>query len=411
MSNRISRRTLLRGAAVGAIALGYPAASFFLHRKLGSPLPKEGRFEISSLPIPKAASGPFRAQVCISPDERTILVAGRPPVPSEKLRVVFNKDSSQENMEAFFGSCDQTLFTAHWPPNGEKDYRQVVNFPAVSFVLAMGISPTASTAAVLVRESWQNRNYPDSIANLIDKTEVLCDVLYAVSLESGQPTPIAILRGGVTCQEGIQASYRPLSICWHERGDAIFFHDAQSIHRVTLDGKQTKIQDLGDTHVFSPLHHRNSELHYVAFHCKADSDGDLRDYRGLPELVSIHDSGTLKVLQTLPDFTVDWGGCHFQAAVGNTSWAITSPRGVPGKGAGYELAVYLLGAKLNRQPRRISIDTDNSLPYFYSPCYFFTSDRELLISKFGDIISRQGLCEDLRKRGADFSQFVRVKLA
>ena len=371
MGNRFSR-ALLRGAALGAM-VGIPALAHFLRRRRPPALGQLGYFKVSSLSIPKAASGPFRACVCLSPDERTVLVAGRPSIPPSKFDAM-NRANSDSEFLALADWLSQTVFVAPWPPGAATDYRVVTEVPAVACVLAMAVSPVERVAAVLVREGWWNRIYPQAIVNRLDRTKPYCDVLYTVALDHGSLVPLAVLNRGRTPRETFPTLTPPMSICWHADGSAVYYRDEQGVFRTALDGKATKIRDLGDSRVFSPLVHKEGKLRYLSYPWMDARDGGLAADR-VPKLIEVGDNGKVRELASLWPFAPDLGDSFFVAAIGDKQYAVINPCDVfAGCGSGYELDVLPLTSKFCRRER---IDHDGAVRFRYDVCHFFSNDKEL----------------------------------
>ena len=416
MSDLLSRRTFLSRAIIGSL-LALPVATYTANRWWAKKNSLSGgAFEVVPLPIPDEVSGPFRTQACVSHDSKTLLLGGRPAFSSGVARVIF-KGGSEEDVMALVDSLGQSLYITSWPPQKKDDYRCVVQIPEITFIRAMSLSPVAPLAAFLSRECWAERDYPERFKKLIDKTVPLWDVLYTVPLEGGKPVPLAVFpdsfsRKGeldVLLQEGVEATLRPTSICWDDRGESIYCHIKDDIVRVQLNGQQKKVFKTRGSILSSPLQFQEGSLSLILYPWK-DFPKNLGNVRESPSLLKLDADGGILSQKKLTPFTSGFDGCLLNSVFDRTDWAALTPLERDDYRRDYSLSVMPFDPSgLGNSQEVIS---SNSPKYHTDLCHFFQSSREVLLTQFGNLSNQKQevFSKFIDDGGAGFSRFFRVKV-
>jgi hypothetical protein len=422
MSDTISRRTFLKCAAIGTL-VALPVVTYAVRRWRGKSFSiPETVFDVESLPIPDEVSGPFRTRTCVSSDEKYLLLAGRSPLPKEAAKV-FLEGGTKNDVKILETSLGQSLYVSSWIPQKKEDYRCIAKFSEPCFIQAMAVHSATSNVAFFSRESWRNRQYPETIQQKIDKTNPLLDVLYTLSLDGGMPVPLqafpdTFTRKGAMAAVVIQADLEsvlfPASLCWHSNGESIYCLMDKKIIRVFLDGKSQEIFDLGKNHITSLLSYNESGLSFVS--CRYPDHPDRKTpVKEPPSLITLDDNGVIKSQKNLLPFPLGANDCLFNVVFNEKKWAALTPTfseaGSSQQLKGFKLDVIDFDVLSSGVSRKILSDIKDNITL--DLCHFFPGSHEVLAIQYNKFLGMSGKETQLKfsqDGGVDFNQFLRIKI-
>ncbi|MDR1384071.1 MAG: hypothetical protein LBJ67_09535 [Planctomycetaceae bacterium] len=422
MSDSISRRTFLKCAAIGTL-VAFPVATYAVRRWRGKSSSILGTvFDVEPLPIPDEVSGPFRTRTCVSSDEKHLLLAGRSPLPKEAANV-FLGGGTKDDVKILENSLGQSLYVSSWSPKKKEDYRCIAKFSEPCFIQAMAVHSVTSNVAFFSRESWLNRQYPETIRQKINKANPLLDVLYTLPLGGGTPIPLQAFpdpftrkgaMAAVVIQADLESVLFPVSLCWHSNGESIYCLMDKKIIRVFLDGKSQEIFDLSNNHVASSFSYNESGLSFV--NCRYPDHPDSKTPANEPpSLITLDDNGVIKSQKNLLPFPLGANDCLFNVVFNEKKWAALTPTfsevGSSQQLEGFKLEVIDLDVLSSGVSRKILSDIQENI--MFDLCHFFPGSHEVLAIQYNKFLGMSGKKTQLKfsqDGGVDFNQFLRIKI-
>jgi hypothetical protein len=360
------------------------------------------------LPIPKEVSGPFRTRTCFSPNGDYLLVGGRPPFAEGILKVMFNGGSRQEILE-FVKNLGQMIYVSNILPEKQEDYQLIVKITEPCFILSMAVSQSNRLVTFLLRESWMDRKHPIDIEKTLNKNTPVYDVLYTVSIDGGNPTPLAFFPVSysgqgifdIVIRAGVDSTLEQKSICWHRNEDSVFCRTNNGISRVFLDGSQKKIFDTQKQYIASTLLHNEDGLQFISFPWN-NYPSNLSPETTNFSLVTINDNGSIKS-EKIPPFVTGFNG-YLPNTVLNESSLINIPRWTD------EDLCFGLRKIVETQYNTLydSVPVKSPRPFLPEVCQAFSEKQGVfLLTAFTDFrhFKDNRIAELIKNGGADFTQF------
>jgi hypothetical protein len=346
-------------------------------------LVNDAGWTVTPIPVPEEVTGHYLLRACLSDDNSTLVVVGRPVISSQQFSETII-DPIEFGAEEFTQITSQKIYFCSWPPKNHDDYCFVAEIPGFSQVVACAISPDGMTLAILSREfSWNNteRYAKNPILNNKNsfKDGLFCnDVLYTVSLNGGKLQPLVVIQSGTKLETALISPY---AICWNEAGNMIFCYDAGenygfdgSIWAVNLSGEISLVKQLPKSLVISNLKYIDGELCFFTYQIGAPMSGSVSIYTRMKQDGTIIETRPLKVKNFIP-----FSGSNLSPLlIGNNNIIV---HGMPAGLSFQKVGMDSLHAEESHWIR----DVDNDeIPYSFFLSQFLKNSKDFLVVKYLD---------------------------